>query len=534
MELKDLSDLIVNAEVTDAILVHGLLKKNNIEIPADVKQSFLELLCFSNADEPLDDELVEERWFRQTAKAKERFRKTWKDHDLADQIFSEIEPKDVRAFSCIIRGMCKFYQVERAWALFNDCLSRNIELDVESFNAILNVSNFIKESGELRWQLIQELLTNMKTMNVQPNLGTLNACLGTIATIGGRQPKDYALKILAEFKKINIEPSLGSWFSILQIFCRERGPVSHVLVDIMNQIEGKEHKIRDLRDTFFFMTAMDVCRNHLHDRNLAKRVNDLLHLGDNYNLIGDSLKESIYYRNYFSILIATEPLETFMETYHYLVPNVYIPEPFVMEEILKQVEVTGAIEHIPILWSHMVLFDHISRENLVNLISRLIIQNKPNTSLPNQENLAEQFTNIAWDIWTKIEEKNEIRTKPIVWTGKLLTDIIRMLGRGGEMEKASAVFDKLTTDQHKILGEPEFIGMDEFVDLCILKKQPSKAISCLQLCTDIGFPESRSLAKKICKNFTLDETHSKKIAYLVGAEVLQEAENELNQASSEQ
>lgn len=72
------------------------------------------------------------------------------------------------------------------------------------------------------------------------------------------------------------------------------GPVSTILHDIMIEIDNKEHKIQDLRDTYFFVTAMDVCHNHLHDKDLANKVNKLLHHAENYNLIGDSYKESIY------------------------------------------------------------------------------------------------------------------------------------------------------------------------------------------------------------------------------------------------
>lgn len=62
----------------------------------------------------------------------------------------------------------------------------------------------------------------------------------------------------------------------------------------MNEIEGKEFKIQDIKDTNFFATAMDICKTYLHDRNLAERINKLLNFKDNYNLIGDSYKESVY------------------------------------------------------------------------------------------------------------------------------------------------------------------------------------------------------------------------------------------------
>lgn len=532
--VRDLAELIADSEVADAILVYRLLQKGNVEVPAELKQSFFELICFYNCEEPLDEDLTEERWFRQTERTKERFRKTWRDHDLAEQIFTEMETKDSKAYSTIIRGMCKFYQVEKAWAFFNDALSRNVELDVEAFNSIFNVTSFLKESAELRWDHMMDLLTTMRNMKVEPNLGTLNACMSTISVMGGRMPKEYALRMLSEFKSIGIVPSLATWYFVLQTFCKERGPVSHVLIDILNQIEGKEFQIRDSRDTFFFMVAMSVCRNHLHDKNLAYRVDALLHVGQNYNLIGDSYKESVYYRNFFSLLVQTEPLDAFMETYHRLVPNVYIPEPAVMEDVLRAVETSGAIEQVPMLWSHMVLFDHNTRENLLDLLTRIMIQNRPDPSLPQQENLVEKFGEIAYNIYSKIEEKNEMRTKPIIWTAKLLGDIIVLLCRVGEFDSATLIYDKLTTEQDKILGEPEFNAIQEFVNLCIIKKQPSKAISCLQFCTDIGFPESRAMAKSICIGFTLDENHAKRVAFLAGQDVLKEAEEEKTRAAEEE
>lgn len=533
VESKDLQQLIKDVQVADAVLVYRLLEKNKIEVPADIKQSFFELICFYNSDEPLDADLVEERWFTQNLRVKERQRKTWKDHDLAEQIFQEIEPKDSRAFSTIIRGMAKFCQVEKAWALYNDALARNIELDVEAFNSVLSVANFLKESAELRWDLLLEILTSMKTMKVAPNLGTMNACLETISHMNGPRPKEYALKVLAEFHNIGVEPSLASWFHVLQTFCKDRGPVSHVLVDILNLIDGKEFQIRDIKDTYFFVQAMEVCRIHLHDKNLAKRLDALLHLGDNYNLIGDSFRESIYYRHFTLLMIETEPLETFMQTYNTLVPNVYIPEPAVMDELLKAVEVSGAIEHIPLLWSHMVLFDHITREDLLTTLLRTMVENKPSAAFPQQEHLPMKFADIAFDLWSKIQERNEMRSKPIVWTAKLLCDIIKLQCKIDEYDRATQVFDNLVAEQHKILGDPEVSALQDFVQVCISKKNPSKAIHCLQVCTDIGFPESREIAKLICVNLTLDENHLRKVSYLVGEDVVREAEEEKRKASAE-
>lgn len=536
VEVKDLSSLIEDADVTDAILVYRLLQKSNAEIPAELKQSFFELICFFNCEEPMDEDLLEERWFKAT-EGKDRFRKTWRDHDLAEQMFADIEPKDSKAFSTIIRGMCKHYQVEKAWAFFNDASARNIELDVECFNAVINVSSFLKESTEMRYELILELLSHMRTSKVEPNLGTLNACMASISVMGGRSgggnPREYALQILSEFKTIGVEPSLATWFFVLQTFCKDRGPVSHVLIDILNQIEGKAFTIQDPRDTFFFVKAMDVCRNHVHDKNLAKRVDNLLHFADNYNLIGDSFRETTYYRHYFSLLVETEPLDTFLEFYHKLVPNIYIPEPFVMQNILQAIETSGSIEHIPQMWTHMVMFDQSTREDLLDQLTRIMILNKPNPSVPQHQNLEVRFAAIAYDMFIRIEDRNEnlLRSKPVVWTGRLLGDITTLLCRVDEVEKANEVFNKLSTEQQKILGEPDVTALQDFIQLCIRNKKPSRAVQCLQYSCEIGFPEARSMAKSIVQGFTLDENQTKKVAYLVGVDVLQEAQEEKTKAA---
>lgn len=70
--------------------------------------------------------------------------------------------------------------------------------------------------------------------------------------------------------------------------------MSTILVDIMKTIKCKEFTSQDPRDTAFFTMAMDVARNHLQNVELAHEVDDLLHTGNNYDLIGDSYKESVY------------------------------------------------------------------------------------------------------------------------------------------------------------------------------------------------------------------------------------------------
>lgn len=522
---SSLEQLIASVEVSDAILVYNLMLKRNISISNELRQNFLELICFNNHQDNIAEELIEERWLSQATTSRERLRKTWKDNDLAESVFNQIEPKDSQAYNAIIRGMCKYIQVERGYALFQDALQKDLQIDVTTFNSVIRVSNFLREGGDARWQLAQELMHTMAVRKVKPNLGTMNAVLSVISSINGTVAREYVRQILAEFNGLGIVPSLESWYFVLSIFCRERGPISHVLFDILKEIEGKEFKIQGLKDTFFFVTAMDVCRNHLNDKELAKRVNDLLHFGQNYDLIGDSYKESIYYRHYFALLCNTEPLDVFMETYNTLVPNVYTPEPGIMTEILKQVDINGALELIPRLWSDIVIFEQANRENILELILTIMVENKPNIDIATQASLGENFSNIAWQIFTKIEEQPENKMNPLTWTGTMISNILALTCRSDDYVKALQIFDKINQNQDAISGVADPLALESFIKLSITNKRPTKAIAALQYCVENSFSNNQALGRLIVQSMTLDDQHISKITSLVGTEVLKGSES---------
>lgn len=524
--MDTLRETIAHVQVSDATLVYRRLCERGVSVDADLKQQLLELLCYHNHEDQLSADLIEERWHGQSSVAGrgERQRKTWRDHDLAEQLFADIEPRTVHSYAAIIRGMAKYCQVERAWSLFQEAHEHDIRLDVATYNAIIAVANFLKESGELRWQLVQDILRRMAAAQLRPDLHTLNAVLSLISTIGGhRHGRVFALQTLAEFRALGVEPSLATWYYVLAIFCRERGPVSHVLVDILPQIEARDWQIRSPKDTFFFVTAMDVCRNHLGDKELAKRIDRLLHTGNNYDLIGDSYKESIYYRHYFGLLSGAEPLERFMaDTYDRLVPHVYTPEPGIMAEVLKQVDVNGALELVPRLWSDMVQFDHVQRESLLQQVLRIMVDNRPREAeLPAHAGLGRRFADIAWQIWEKFEAQSEHanthRSNQMAWTGQMLGDVLQLCCRADDWDRAAEVFAKLDKDGHLVAGQPTAGAVEAFVQLCVDRRQPTRGIAALQYHVERGLGDSRALALRLSEGLQLDDGQRSKIDALVGS-----------------
>lgn len=103
-------------------------------------------------------------------------------------------------------------------------------------------------------------------------------------------------------------------------------------------------------------------------------------------------------------------LDEFIEKYYNkYVPNIYVPEPGVMAEILDCIELNAAVEYLPKLWSDMIIFDHTDRENLLNLVLNIMMNNKLN----DESELCGKFAKIAWDIWEKIENQHPNRIQKL-------------------------------------------------------------------------------------------------------------------------
>lgn len=97
------------------------------------------------------------------------------------------------------------------------------------------------------------------------------------------------------------------------------------------------------------------------------------------------------------------------QVYNLLVPNIYVPEPSVMDEVIKQVDLNGALNHIPRLWSDMIIFDHTTRQNLIETIVNTMFDNQADQ----ESELTKSFANVAWDIHSRILEQNESRARKV-------------------------------------------------------------------------------------------------------------------------
>ncbi|CAG7817066.1 unnamed protein product [Allacma fusca] len=513
--------------VTEAMKAYDALKDKGADLSPGIKQALLETVAFYNGEEPSDDDLLDERWYEQ--QQRERNRNVWQKSGFAEQLFQDLAPQDSRAYSALISGLAKYRDCDKAFALYQEASSKGLKLDTPTFNALISIVNYVRENTDLRMQLLEELLMNMKEQNLQPDIGTLNASLNTAGFIGNfKIGKTLMLQVLTEFKGAGVNPSLGSYNEIITTYCRDKGPISTILVDIMNEIEGKEYEIQHPSDISFFVNAMEVCRNHLQDLDLAKRVHQLLMTGHNYDFIGDSLKESFYYRHFTILRVNLEPIEDFFNFYDKLVPNIYIPEPAVMEEILKVVELNGAINYIPQLFSDIVMFDFTNRESLMTLMLQILNGEFPSRSTDQSVKLGNALGAIAWKIYLILENQREDYTKVIYWTGKMLGDLMSVLVKSEALDQACQVMKKLVTPNQKVVGAVPLDSLTLFLQAAMQSKNSAMCLACLQYTSDAGYPEASKMAEEIVRKVELDSVQKGRVNNIAGFDVSAKLDENVN------
>ncbi|CAK1551948.1 unnamed protein product [Leptosia nina] len=423
---EDLLYTIQNALLEDAIRVYQLLSASE-GVNDDLKLALLQLLCFYNEKEPIAAEWLEERWF--AAATRERQATTWRLGGLADKIFSAMDPKTPEAYCTVIQGMAKYYQAERAHALAQEAMEKGIPLSTSVYNALLSCVGFLKEGTTLRIEALKALLSQMNEQGISPNSDTLTSCLKSISAWGGGKAlQTFALQIVAEFKQLNIQPGLSAYYYLLCLFCKERGPRIDVLTTILNDLEGRDSlEPTDAMDTHFFITAMGVCSEHLQNIDLADRVHALLMKDDNYRLVGDAYKESIYYRHLVSVACRHAPFEKTAQLLDTLIPNIYVPEPSVMEEIIKTLELAGAGDRLAEVWSQLVVFGLAKR---VKLVERLL-DALCNCYTYQDEEIKEKIRSAAADMLKfgqMVQEQNEPESRTPIQklSASALTNIIEL------------------------------------------------------------------------------------------------------------
>lgn len=513
--------------MADAILIYRLLAAQNVAVPDDLKQNLLELVCFYNHNDPIPFDMFEERSAKE---AQRRLRdakvEVWNENCFADQLFQSIEPKTSAAYNTMIRALFKYNSRDRGEELYNEAVQNGITIDLATHNAYLQNISRPDLTAEVRWEQIRTISSDINKQQLKPDVHTLNAILHTIKSGGNiHSIYKYAAQTMAEFKKLNVEPSLATYSRLLDIYHGKQSQPSNAIYKIVEQIEkNPDLKAQTVDDLSFFYKTMVVCRFRLKTpASLARRIDNILTHSDNIKFLGDAQQEQFYYRYFLTTILHNEPFPNFLRTYEQLVPETYSLEPSVADDIFSTINMTGSIQFIPKFWSDMII-SGISRRNQLNdTLLALMATNQPDSELKEHEGLVDQFGNIAWTIYqnTMNDQFASARKEEIIPATRLSLIVILLI-RANRHANARTIVESCLEQQkqNRIVGAMTAEALSDFINSCVENREPNIAIQCVAYSIENGVGDPIQLGRKIVESFNLPPHEVKRITDLVGQDVL--------------
>ncbi|XP_024881775.1 protein PTCD3 homolog, mitochondrial [Temnothorax curvispinosus] len=512
---------ISNGHISNSITIYDLLKG---EITVPTKQALLELLCFYNNCEHTSDDLLENRWYALEQKRKAN---AWISYPQIDVLFEFLKQQEptvaAAAYTAMICGLAKHSSPDRAWHLYDESQGKKIPLSIDGYNAVMSMVPMLRQGEEKSKSLVMEIYRAMAANGITPNIHTFNAALNIATTIKtNRVALDFVSNILADIMKFELKPSLTTYFYLLRILSRFGDASYNSFMKILESLKEETLTIQSEKDLNFFVTAMEIASRQFCERQAGEMVNELLLAGENYKFIGNNYREHVYYRFYLELILATEEFETFFNLYSKLVPHVTIPEPAVMSAILEALKLhpaETATQYIPKLWSHMIMFGHLDREELLENILHLMSEHcKPAPD----SSLNAQFADMALAIWDHIQTQNVRKMQHVLISNTVVGNIIILLLRGNNFDKTVEIISSLVRSPHLIKNSNTIITehINEIFELCLAQAHVPAIFTLLEYVTFHNLEGAGEMAKKLHKTVSLTSNQENILISLVGNDVL--------------
>lgn len=492
---------ISHRKVKDAINIFKNMSAEGVKISADTSQQFLDLMCVYNCEDPSAILIAEEHYYYRDivgSSNKNSNRITWKNDNFAECVFESLEEKTPKAYNSLVCGRAKFLQTDKAFEMYHEMIDNKIPVTLRTFNSLLQVAVFSEETYVEKWNKIVQLLKDMEKLGISPTLGTFNAVFFSLSRMTRfRKCKEIAHMILNEMKKFEIEPNLGIWSAVLNIFYPLENSDSLIIYEIIKYLKDKEFTLHYPLDAEFFSNAMAKCFVHIKDPALAYEIDNLLNRGSNYKLLGDAFKEGIYYSFFFRLLCQFETMEKIMEFYDKLTPNVWTPNNMGIRDLLQAIELHDGQEHLPRIWSDLILFEFTKREDILNSIFQLMAKE-------NRSELVERFADIASKIAEQWLEDSVSDMQPLfLLTCTILGDFIVISLKAKRFDQAWKLFEIYNKNPQALTGCFSESSLLMLLMSCIEKKKADKALQCLMVMNTMGHVINKEVQENMNKELEL-------------------------------
>jgi len=486
-----LDNLVSSFQVQDSMEVFTLLKEKGKEIPAEIKQSLLELVAFHNEAEAEEDG-AESRGIIRT-------QERWKAGGFVEELYSEGGEASESERVAMLVGLGRHGGGQRVWQMYEECKASNDRIPVEGYNMVISRVDK-KEGVEKGVGAIREVLMDMKDAGVAPTVATLISVLDVLSGIARSREKEryeaccrLALDMLAEFRVLGVEMSLGVYTNLLDIFVDNKNiHKSPILTDIINELEGKDMShAQHSQDLWFFPSAMKVC-NLQNNVKLAWRLNEFLHTGQNARLLSDFQHETVYYSNFLNVVLQNDDFKTAIELYNKLTPHTLSPMFTYYQTLLNHIHNNGALQYLSKVFDDLQASDYAqaNKENqyaLTYQVMQILKANDP--ALFDMTGLSEVWVDISRKVFNHLEDGKESKALFLRFNNlapNICDLVVAVALREGNYELAARVVDFCRLEKTVMAKNLSNDVLADFIKASVSLGELDKAIEAVEYSVDVG------------------------------------------------
>ncbi|XP_037116430.1 pentatricopeptide repeat domain-containing protein 3, mitochondrial [Syngnathus acus] len=491
-------------KVKAAVDMYDQMLQAGKSVSIETTHELLDLICLFcdrdpvNEDGPQTEDMEEsrgdvKRWRGKFRRASDLLTLTWRENNNAERIFNLLPAKDTRCYSALIRGMVKHGAYAKAFSMYTDLLNNRLTADVHIFNALILAVPEVRDKYIERWDLVTEILKQMSQQKVQPNLLTFNSVLKVLRRCGSLA-RSLALQTLSEMRALRIAPSLATFDHVLAVFYKAASSGqgnTDMLQEVMSELAGKSFTCQDPGDVLFFASAMRLCMDY-KDLELGYKIQNLVEVGENWRLLGDSFQRTIYYGRFFNLLCMMEHIDVVLKWYKELIPSLYYPNSQGLRELLQALDTDSRLDMLPTIWKDIRSMGQDKLELIEELLT-LMAREK------HSPEVQESFAVCALDVKSAFDGSRSRAS--LEWSNTALSHVTSLLLRANKIQEAWKML-QLFKAKNRV---PSDKLLEDFLSVCRSEGSAQRAVELVQLSAAFCLQVTPKLAKLVLAEFELSE-----------------------------
>ncbi|XP_077434029.1 small ribosomal subunit protein mS39 isoform X2 [Vanacampus margaritifer] len=500
-----LKERISLKKVKAAVDMYDQLLQAGTSVSMETTHNLLDLICLFSDRDPVQEGGTGdmEESGKDATKRKGNVRQasdlrklTWKENNNAERIFNLLPERDTRCYSALIRGMVKHGAYAKAFSLYTDLLNNRLTADVHIFNALISAVGEVRDKYTERWGLIAEILNQMSGQKIQPNLQTFNSVLKALRRCGSLA-KPLALQTLSEMAALRIAPSLATFDHVLAIFYKAatsgQGNVD-ILQSVMSELAGKSLTCQDPGDVMFFSDAMRVCLDY-KELGLGYEIQNLVDVGENWRLLGDTYQASVYHARFFNLLCTMENIDVVLMWYKKLIPSLHYLHSEGLRHLLQALDTDSRLDMLPTIWKDIRSLGHDNKPDLIGDLLTLMERDK------HSPEVQESFAVCALEIKSAFDGSKNIGRASLEWGNVTLSQVTSLLLRANKIQEAWKML-QLFKEKNRVPPKELF---EDFLSACRSEGSAQRAVELVQLSAAFCLHVTPKLAKLTLAEFDLSE-----------------------------